>query len=60
MYTKLKILAIILISTSCIIPRYSDVGYYDRQFGPCPENPEYSHYRAVGKGFDPECCNFIH
>ena len=57
----MKVLYIILILSlpSCIIPRYSEVGYYDRYFGPCPENPDFKHYRAIGKGFNPENCNFI-
>lgn len=56
----LQALALILILSNCIVPRYADVGYYERELSRCPEYPEAIHYRAVGKGFDPECCNFIH
>jgi hypothetical protein len=59
MYTKLKVLALILILSGCIVPRYSDVGYYERQWGCCPEDVNVEHWRAVGKGFNPENCNFI-
>ena len=50
---------LILFMTSCVIPRYADVGYYERHFGVCPEDPEVEHYRAIGKGFNPENCNLI-
>ena len=55
------ILAIILILSlsSCIVPRYADVGYYARKWSWCPEYPNVQHWRAVGKGFNPENCNYI-
>ena len=58
---EIKTLALILILslTSCVVPRYIDVGYYEREWGRCPENASVQHWRAVGKGFNPKLCNFI-
>ena len=63
MRTSKKILSVIfiaaLLSSCLIVPRYADVGYYERVWSRCPEDPNVEHWRAIGKGFDPEKCNFI-
>lgn len=61
MSTKMEtiLLLLILILSSCIVPRYMDVGYYERIWGRCPEDASVEHWRAVGRGFNPKKCNYI-
>ena len=57
--TLIFTIILILSLSSCIVPRYCDVGYYEREWSRCPEDVNVEHWRAVGKGFNPENCNFI-